>query len=557
MQFYKEPEIQNLHASTFVEGRQSLERVLPPGVSNDSFQRVLDAFRSIVGTGNTKTGDDLLNFTDPFTPNNQFTPSAAVCPANIAEIQAILEVANKHSIPLWTCSRGKNLGYGGAAPRLKGSVVLSLYRMSHILEVNEKLGYAVVEPGVTFWDLSQYCMDTAPSLWPSVPFISWGSVVGNTLDRGFGYNMVGCHYEHMCGVEAVLANGDLVRTGQWAAEGAPTGPVSRQSFGPSVEGLFVQSNLGIVTKLAIWLQPRPESYMNVVVHVHDFEDIEELLEAMAELRRDEIIQNDPLLSNVIASALSQGVAKRSEFQQSDGALGEEAIEEIKRKYGLAYWSCNFDFYGTKEMVLARLKKSQEVISKWCPTARLDHRLFEGEADQPLDPKVIESVTVKGESVGVATVWKAGMINYALPDDGSGHGAHSDFAPLLPFNGRLVKDWLQAAKSLYGEHDFDFLLGGHVFRRHFIAIHQTMYNSDDEGQARRVNRLMDALEKKSREYLLTNYRAHLRQMDILQDHYNFNNHAYKRLLQTVKDALDPRGILSPGKQGIWPRGKEWK
>lgn len=100
-------------------------------------------------------------------------------PATVEDIQKIVRLANRYVIPLWTTSQGKNLGYGGPAPVVLGSVVLALYRMSRILEVNEKMAYAVVEPGVSFHDLAQHCSDHSPSVWPSVPFISWGSVVGN------------------------------------------------------------------------------------------------------------------------------------------------------------------------------------------------------------------------------------------------------------------------------------------------------------------------------------------------------------------------------------------
>lgn len=72
--------------------------------------------------------------------------------------------------------------YGGPSPCVGGSVVLSLYRMDRIVEVNEKAAYAVVEPGVTFFDLYNYCRDNKLALWPSVPAISWGSVVGNVCD---------------------------------------------------------------------------------------------------------------------------------------------------------------------------------------------------------------------------------------------------------------------------------------------------------------------------------------------------------------------------------------
>lgn len=100
-------------------------------------------------------------------------------PANVNEIQTILKVMNRVKIPLWTCSRGKNLGYGGPAPRVRGSIILSLHRMTRILEVDEKAAFAVVEPGVTFAELSAYCLDNKPSVWPSIPGLGWGSVVGN------------------------------------------------------------------------------------------------------------------------------------------------------------------------------------------------------------------------------------------------------------------------------------------------------------------------------------------------------------------------------------------
>lgn len=91
----------------------------------------------------------------------------------------MLKIFNDSSIPVWVVSRGKNLGYGGAAPVVSGSVVLDLHRINKILEVNEKMAYAVVEPGVTFTDLYRYCVKNRLKVWPSTASLGWGSVVGN------------------------------------------------------------------------------------------------------------------------------------------------------------------------------------------------------------------------------------------------------------------------------------------------------------------------------------------------------------------------------------------
>jgi len=66
-------------------------------------------------------------------------------------------------------------------------VILDLHRMKKIIEVNEEYAYAIVEPGVSFFDLYNYVQEKKLKLWPSVPAIGWGSVLGNTLERGFGY----------------------------------------------------------------------------------------------------------------------------------------------------------------------------------------------------------------------------------------------------------------------------------------------------------------------------------------------------------------------------------
>ncbi|MFD9669242.1 FAD-dependent oxidoreductase, partial [Rhodococcus sp. NPDC059968] len=83
-------------------------------------------------------------------------PSCNRRPATVEEIQSILRIANETSVPVWFNSQGRNNGYGGAAAADRGTVVVDLRRMNKVLEINDELGYTVVEPGVSFGHLMQY-----------------------------------------------------------------------------------------------------------------------------------------------------------------------------------------------------------------------------------------------------------------------------------------------------------------------------------------------------------------------------------------------------------------
>ena len=134
--------------------------MLPPGVSEKAFRGFVAAAQSAVGKEYVFLDPDwdLTAYEDQYatTPKALHRPSAAVAPAGVEQIQAVLRAASQHGVPLWTISTGKNFAYGGPAPRVGGTVVLDLKRMNRIIEVNEKHAYAVVEPGVSYFDLYRH-----------------------------------------------------------------------------------------------------------------------------------------------------------------------------------------------------------------------------------------------------------------------------------------------------------------------------------------------------------------------------------------------------------------
>jgi 4-cresol dehydrogenase (hydroxylating) len=294
---------------------------LPDGLNESSFQKALRAFEKIVGAEWVlATESDRHAYLDAYALGDglDHAASAALAPASADEVQALVRVANEHKVPLWPVGRGKNLGYGAAAPVTSGTVVLDLGRMNRILNVDEKFAHCLLEPGVGFFDLYNHLTKNDIKLWMSVPGNAWGSVIGNALERGIGYTPYGDHTDQICGLEVVLPQGDLIRTGMGAMLNSTVWQHYRHGFGPAWDQMFAQSNFGIVTKAGIWLQPEPEMSAKTRIHLPRFEDISWAIEVLSELRRRDVIQHNIVFGNYLhdASVFSQ----RRDWYTGEGAI---------------------------------------------------------------------------------------------------------------------------------------------------------------------------------------------------------------------------------------------
>ena len=245
---------------------------LPPNVNASDFEAALRAWRDSVGADWVFTSDaDVALYRDAYSPfwgePEERVASAAVAPSTVEQVQAVVRVANQYRIPLYAISTGRNLAYGGSAPVYSGSVVLDLKRMNRVLEVNERNAYALVEPGVSYFDLYEHITKAKLDVWIDPPDPGWGSVIGNALDGGGGWTAYPFrdHFGAHCGMEVVLANGEVVRTGMGALPNSKSWQHNRWGYGPWVDGLFRQGNMGVVTKMGFYLMPRPEALQTATV----------------------------------------------------------------------------------------------------------------------------------------------------------------------------------------------------------------------------------------------------------------------------------------------------
>ena len=301
-----------------------MSTTLPPVPSEKALSAALDGFAAAVGSAAVLTSEaELAEFRDPFAYAtwDDYTASAVVMPTTVEEIQAILRVANEHKVPLWTHGQGRNNGYGGPAPRVRGSVIVSLRNMNRVLEINEECAYAVVEPGVRWFDLYDAIQAGGHKLWLSIADLGWGSVIGNTLDHGVTYLPYGQDMGAQCGMEVVLANGDVLRTGMGAMPDNKAWHLYKRGLGPTPDQLFMQSNYGIVTKMGVWLMPQPQTYMPFWVRVWKDDDLAPMVDTLRTLLLDRTIEGVPSMYNTIC--LGSVLSSRSQWYDGEGPIPDD------------------------------------------------------------------------------------------------------------------------------------------------------------------------------------------------------------------------------------------
>ncbi|KAL4861875.1 hypothetical protein BDV12DRAFT_207686 [Aspergillus spectabilis] len=538
---------------------------LPPNTSHDAFSRFITAAQTLVSESNVRviTPDtELIDGTyydppkthDPHHVLDQdyFVASAVIDPRSVPEVQELVRLANEYQIPLWPTSIGRNSGYGGAAPRLRGSVVIDMGKyMNRVLEVNVEGAYAVVEPGVTFKGLYDYLVEKGLSekLWIDVPDIGGGSVMGNTLERGVGYTPYGDHWMMHCGMEVILPSGELMRTGMGALpqnpkkgskhdhedEGNKCWQLFPYGFGPYNDGLFSQGNVGICTKMGIWLMPNPGGYQAYMITLPRDKDLHQAVDIIRPLRVQMILQNVPTLRHILIDAAVLG-PKSTYTSDITKPLNDTELDAIAKKLNLGRWNFYGALYGPEPIRNIHWALIKEAFSA-IPGAKFY---------LPEDIKEYCVLHTRANTLrGIPNFDELKWIDW-LPN-----GAHLFFSPISKISGDVAMLQYEVTKRRSLEAGLDFIGTFTVGMREMHHIVCIVFDRKIAEQKKKAHWLIKTLIGDCAEHGWGEYRTHLALMDQIAETYNWNHNALMRFNETVKNALDPNGIMAPGKNGVWP------
>ncbi len=475
---------------------------LPLQASADSgLSAALVRWREIVGDAYVRTDPATLDTycRSMLPPKYRHRPAAVVLPESREQVRRVVQTAHEQGVALHPISRGQNWGYGAAMPPRDGMVLLDLRRMNRIVEVNAELGYAVVEPGVSQRQLADYLRDRGlPYILDATGAGPEASLVGNVLQRGFGHTPYGNRILNVSGMEVVLRDGSVIHTGFGEFPNACATHVFPYGIGPWLDGVFTQSDLGVVTRLTVWLFPRPGQITGFALKLDRADQLFPAIDVLRRLRMGGIAQSTVHVANDLR-VISARRQYPWELTGGKTPLPPHIRQHLRRECGVGVWNLMGALYGTKAMVRAAAAEVRRAFAGIARVRFFDHRKLR------LGQAVTGALARIGLLRGLAGTVESARSVYDLlcgipsaehlrgvywrmrqpPRDliaELGNTGGLWFSPVLPATGEYARQLLETLEPIFDKHGFEPLITmTSVTERALVGVVSVFYDADSKAE----------------------------------------------------------------------------
>ncbi|HST61378.1 MAG TPA: FAD-binding oxidoreductase [Longimicrobium sp.] len=502
----------------------------PTAPASQAFGAALAAWRTAIGPEWVSDAAEALEGASRATFATTARVRAVLQPGDQDQVAACLGIAHRLGVPVYPVSAGRNWGYGSRVPPRDGSALLSLARLDRVVNVHEELACVTVEPGVTFARLAEFLRARGSRLLPPLTGASPGaSVVGNALERGLGKGPYADLAARVCACEAVLPNGQVVRTGFAGLPGAPAAPPRADGPGPSLQGLFAQGSLGVVTRMTLWLDPAPAWRQRVVFLLRGEPELAAGIDALRGL-----LQRRPSGVQVELMNDYRFLAQTRQFPYGEvdaaAPLPRPWVQSALPWAGGAQWVGCATLWGESKDELALGRRALE--ERLAPAAgglNCEEPTPGWEAPESHD--------------GIRSAyWRKRAPMPADPDpDRDGCGVVW-LTPVLPMLGAAAAGALAAVEHEMQAHGFEPTLALRPGPRGLQAVVALLYDRQDPGADARAARCHAALRGLLDGRGLYPYRLGLMDLDTPPA----RDPGSAALLAALKAWADPQGVLAPGR-----------
>lgn len=490
---------------------------------------------------------------------------AALLPSTTDEVCECMRIANRYGIPVYPISTGHNWGYGSANPVIDQCVIIDLSQMNKIVEMDAKLGLVTLQPGVTQAQLSKYLMQEGYDF--MVPVTGAGptcSIVGNALERGYGITPYADHFNAVTSLKAVLADGTLYHSVHDSLGVKAISKVYKWGMGPYLDGLFAQSNFGIVTEMTIALAKRPEA-----IQAFFFSFTDSTMEAVVENVQFILSALGANIGGINLMNNRRIIAMRDIPYPTDKVAPNEImpralLDEICQQNKVPPWTGFGAIYAPKNIA----KECQRIIKKQLRPHTRGLFFTSREKIQKLQNVIsyfnfikplkkihnILSVAEKGLAIlnGIPSeaalklaYWRSGKI----PSAGVDFQPDKDqcgliwYAPLIPMDANQVEFFIQLVERICAKYGIEPLITfSSLSNRCFDCTMPILFDPNNMDACARARKCYQELFQQGKEAGFFPYRLDVETLHELMIQEN----SYWKVVETLKKSIDLNNIIAPGR-----------
>lgn len=282
-----------------------------------------------------------------------------------------------------------------------------------------------------------------------------------------------------CGMEIVLGTGDLIRTGDGSLD-APeqlNWHLSKYSFGPALDGLFTQSNFGIVTRVGIWLMPRPPHVEPFFFTFPEDDDLGPAIDLIRQVKLSNFVPTMMRATNDLYLFASDS-ARPDYVATGRHQLADELRRELQARYRLGSWTVSGAFYGaSKDALQPQVTRLRAHFDRIGRGRYIDP--IEAQEIAPLHIALANYAGIPGEGELRMLAWRPG-------------GGGIWFTPGTPMIGEVVNGFQRSSRAICAEHGFEYMSSNVCSARFARGVHAILFNRRDPDEAKRADACYRAL-----------------------------------------------------------------
>ena len=284
-------------------------------------------------------------------------------PKTVDELSDILATLRKNKKTFNITSTGNNWGYGCYASHNSSDHHISLKNINFIKDFDQINGLVTVGPGVTYQDLEIFLKSNAPE-WIT-PVHGGGpdcSIVGNALERGYGLTPIMDHFSACQSIRAILPDGRKYESPLRSIHLNNLSQKFKYGIGPYLDGIFTQSNMGIVTEMTIKLAPKSDA---IELFFLNFE--EDQLDTAVEIIKTLKAKYKGIVGGINLMNKERILSMLIDYPEKDiqnrTPISPELIEKYKKEFMANDWNIVGAIYGPTSLVKACKKLIKKDIKK--------------------------------------------------------------------------------------------------------------------------------------------------------------------------------------------------